>query len=101
MSVLHITIYERRVGGEVGLIIGAVTGTFSVPSTSGLTGPALPCFRVFLSSPLFSFSFVLAWFVWLFLGLSKHLLWWGGDREAVKSGMVRTTLENEKTCRGC
>ena len=41
MSMLHITIYERRVGGEAGLIIGAVTGTFSVPSTSGLT-PQMP-----------------------------------------------------------
>jgi hypothetical protein len=30
MSMLHITIYERRVGGEAGLIIGAVTGTSSV-----------------------------------------------------------------------
>jgi hypothetical protein len=29
MSMLHITVYERRVGGEVGLIISAVTGTFS------------------------------------------------------------------------
>ena len=53
-----------RVGGEAGLMIG----TSSVPSTSGLTGPALPRFRVFPSSYLFSFSSVLAWFVRLFCG---------------------------------
>ena len=52
MSMLHIAIYEGRVGGRgCGLEVESASyrGRAPIPSTSGLTGPMLPYFFPSLS----------------------------------------------------